>query len=80
MDLRLAPDPNGFSLYYLLQMYKLSNNKSTFFNPFFVKLAGNKDLSKLIAKGLGEDAIKSTWEQDINSFKNKRKKYLIYPD
>lgn len=69
-----------FTLQYLLNAYKLSNNKTIFFNSFFSKLSGNKTLKIQIQKGLSEKAIKSSWKMQLNKFKSIRKKYLLYKD
>lgn len=68
------------SLSYLLNAFKLSKNKEKFFNNFFIKLSGTKKLETQIRKGLSENEIKSTWKNELNQFKNIRKKYLLYKD
>jgi uncharacterized protein YbbC (DUF1343 family) len=43
-------------------------------------LAGTNQLRKQIEKGVTEEEIRSSWQEDLKAFKNIRKKYLIYPD
>ncbi|MDE3253032.1 MAG: DUF1343 domain-containing protein [Bacteroidota bacterium] len=74
---------------YLLEAYRLFPDKSGFFLPAknqdprlnaFNRLAGNSHLMEQIQSGLSEDAIRKSWEKDIQAFKKIRKKYLLYPD
>jgi uncharacterized protein YbbC (DUF1343 family) len=65
---------------WLLDFYKASPDKSTFFIPFFDKLAGSDALRKAIIAGKSEQEIRQSWDADLQAFKLVRKKYLIYPD
>lgn len=69
-------------LFFLQQAYGWTDakDKPTFFNNFFEKLAGTKDLRKQIEQGWTEEDIKATWKKDIDAFKVIRKKYLLYKD
>lgn len=67
-------------LSWLLDFYKSSPDKSTFFIPFFDKLAGSDALRKAIISGKSEQEIRQSWEANLQAFKLVRKKYLIYPD
>lgn len=69
-----------FTLKYLLDAYKQTNDKTHFFNDFFNKLSGNDLLQNQIKNGLCEKEIKSSWKTDIAKFKAIRKKYLLYKD
>jgi uncharacterized protein YbbC (DUF1343 family) len=71
---------NTIHLEWLIAAYKLSKDKSKFFNSFFTNLAGNTTLQEQIKKGTTEAAIRKTWKTDLDKFKKVRKKYLIYPD
>lgn len=69
-----------FTLKYLLDAYKLSTDKSKFFNSFFIKLSGKGSLRVQTEKGLSEKAIKLSWKVQLAQFKEIRKKYLLYKD
>lgn len=64
---------------FLVEAYKLTTDKDNFFNPFFTKLAGNKDLQNQIENGASLKEIKNSWQKNLEAFKNVRKKYLLYP-
>jgi uncharacterized protein YbbC (DUF1343 family) len=69
-------------LKYLLEAYKLFQEKDSFFlkNNFINKLAGNDILMNQIKKGISENEIRKSWQPKLNKFKAIRKKYLLYPD
>jgi uncharacterized protein YbbC (DUF1343 family) len=76
-------------LQFLLEAYKLFPDKTNFFikpksnntrDYFFNKLAGNAALMQQIIDGRTEDEIRASWQPDLNSFKQTRKKYLLYDD
>ena len=69
-----------FTLKYLLNAYKLSTEKTKFFNSFFVKLSGTNQLAAQIQKGESEKSIRATWTPALVKFKAIRKKYLLYKD
>lgn len=69
----------GFSLQPILDAFH-SYNGENFFNSFFIKLAGTKELEEQIKAGLTDDEIHQSWQDDIEKFKKIRKKYLLYPD
>lgn len=74
---------NRLDLSYLIESYQqLKNGEQPFFNKnlFFDKLAGTDELRKQIEKGMTEEAIRATWQSDLNEFKAMRKKYLLYED
>lgn len=80
IDLRNA-DPNmGFTLKYVIEFYNKMKNKEHFFTDYFNTLAGTRLLREQIIAGMSEDSIKETWRDDLNKYKRKRKKYLLYPD
>ncbi|HUH73870.1 MAG TPA: DUF1343 domain-containing protein [Chitinophagales bacterium] len=69
----------GLSLQPILEAYH-SYKGDSFFNNFFVKLAGTKELEEQIKAGLTEEEIKQTWQEGLMNFKKIRKKYLLYND
>jgi len=69
-----------FNLSCLIGIYEAIGKDSTFFTPYFEKLAGSEDLRQQIIDGLSQKEIKASWQDDIKAFKLIRKKYLIYED
>lgn len=51
-----------------------------FFNSYFNQLAGNDELRNQIMAGMSEDKIRESWQNDLNIFREKRKRYMIYKD
>ena len=82
IDLRGEDNPCGFTLKYLIKMYKNSTNKEKFFNAnnFFEKLAGDAQLRTDIINGKSEEEIKARWKAQLDIYKKLRLIYLIYPD
>lgn len=79
LDLRLAEPERKISLKYLIQLYNEFPDKEKFFTPYIDKLAGTTALKEQIRQGLTEEQIRETWRADLNAYKEKRKKYLLYP-
>ena len=77
-DLSQEKNIERLELKWLIEAYNNTQDKSKFFNNFFVKLAGTKKLQQQIEQGLSEEEIRKTWEKDLEKFKQIRKKYLIY--
>ncbi len=77
-DLTTIPKINKLELKWIIKAYNETQDKSTFFNPFFTKLAGTKTLQQQIEAGLSEKEIRKTWEKGLKDFMKMRKKYLIY--
>lgn len=71
-----------FTLAPLIEAYKWHADKEKFFNRnnFFEKLAGNHSLRSQVRQGLTEEQIRATWQNDLDTFRLIRKKYLLYPD
>jgi uncharacterized protein YbbC (DUF1343 family) len=65
-------------LKWLIRAYKITNDKTKFFNSFFTKLSGTKKLQQQIENGFSESKIRKSWKKDLKEFKIKRSKYLIY--
>ncbi|WP_037316466.1 exo-beta-N-acetylmuramidase NamZ domain-containing protein [Salegentibacter sp. Hel_I_6] len=66
------------NLEWLIEAYQNTENKGEFFNAFFTKLAGTKELQTQIEKGLSAQEIRESWQQGLENFEVKRKQYLIY--
>lgn len=82
IDLRQENLENGFTLSYLLSFYKKMGTGAKFFkSPQFMNLlAGNNKLQQQIISGMKEEAIRKTWKKDLDNYKEKRKKYILYTD
>lgn len=77
-DLSSYQNLNELTLRWLIKAYALTPDKSTFFNKYFVKLAGTETLQKQIEEGVSEAAIQASWQEGLENFKALRKPYLIY--
>lgn len=85
LDLRNIAPINEIKLGYILTFYneaKKSGMAEKFFNSesFFNKLAGNEELLAQIKAGKTEAEIRQSWQEDLNTYKAMRKKYLLYDD
>ena len=63
---------------YLIRAYQATPDKDTFFNNFFIKLAGTDELQKQIETRHTAYEIKKTWVRDLQSYDTMRQPYLIY--
>lgn len=77
-DLRQEPRLNKINLEWLIETYNANGKRKDFFNSFFVKLAGTKELQQQIEQGLSANAIRDSWKEGLVDFEKKREKYLIY--
>jgi len=80
LDLRKEKVEKGVSLKHLIDLYNKFPDKDNYFIPFIDKLVGNAELKEQIKKGWSEKQIKATWKKDVDAYRSKRKKYLLYPD
>jgi hypothetical protein len=75
------PGESGrINLSWLLKAYRSLKGKTTFFNDYFNKLAGNSTLQDQIIRGKSEQEIRESWKAGIETFMTMRKKYLLYRD
>ncbi|WP_317047388.1 exo-beta-N-acetylmuramidase NamZ family protein [Sinomicrobium soli] len=65
-------------LKWLVRAYRNTAGKEDFFTDFFVKLAGTKQLRQQIEAGIPEDEIRASWQEGLRTFREVRKKYLLY--
>jgi uncharacterized protein YbbC (DUF1343 family) len=80
-DLRsLAPDSIQFTLKYLLEYYSKAPDKFFARPAFFDLLAGTDKLREQISEGWSEEQIRDSWKEELDEYKNMRKKYLLYED
>lgn len=79
-DLRNVTDVNGFTLRYFLDFYRLSGENAAFFSRarWFDLLMGTDSVRKAILKGESEEAIRNSWQKELQDYKEIRKKYLLY--
>lgn len=77
-DLTTISKVDKLELKWLIKAYNSTSDKSKFFNSFFTKLAGTKKLQQQIESGVSENDIRKSWNKDLISFKEMRKKYLLY--
>ena len=76
----LAPYQYKLNLFWLLELYKNDKDKTSFFTPFFDKLAGTDLLRKQIMEGKSEDEIRNSWQAGIKKYRNMRLKYILYAE
>ncbi|MEC7773437.1 MAG: DUF1343 domain-containing protein [Bacteroidota bacterium] len=77
-DLREYKIRDQIELKWLIESYKLINNKKDFFFIDFKKLAGNEILEEQIKSGIDIEEIRASWQTGIDNFKKIRSKYLLY--
>lgn len=70
----------GLNLEYVIDAYRNLNIGDKFFTPFFEKLIGTDKVRKMIIEGKSADEIKATWKEELDEYKEFRKKYLIYEE
>ena len=63
---------------WLLAAYRCYQGEAPFFTSFFENLVGTDQVRKAIVAGLSEEEIRSSWQADLERFKQIRKKYLLY--
>ncbi len=68
-----------FTLVYLMNAQKLLKGKPFILQKsFFQKLSGTKKLYDQLMAGWSESQIRESWKEDLNQYREKRKKYLLY--
>lgn len=66
------------NLSWLIEAYNQLKDKEKFFNNFFLKISGTKELQQQIEDGLSEKEIRDSWKEELDKYKEIRKKYLLY--
>jgi uncharacterized protein YbbC (DUF1343 family) len=66
------------NLAWMIELYKVFPDKDHFFNAYFTKLTGSKELQKQITEGKTEDEIRASWVPGLKKFNKTRSKYLLY--
>ena len=72
-----AHNTNELHMEWLIEAYQQLKDKG-FFNNYFVKLSGDKQLQRDIENGRSADDICASWDKDLEAFKAIRAKYLMY--
>lgn len=69
-------------LHWVIDMYNNSDDKVDFFKSSgsFNLLCGTRRIREMIESGKSAEEISATWKEDVDEFKVKRKKYLLYTD
>ena len=81
IDLRDSDFEGGLTLRFVIDFYEKSGlNEKEFFTraSWFDLLAGTDALRIQIIKGLSEEEIRDTWQNELNEYKIIRNKYLLY--
>lgn len=78
-----AKQLNGFSLKYVIEMYnefkKMNKSESFLARPkWFDLLMGTNQVRLDMLNGKSEKEIRSAWLEDLNKYKEMRKKYMLY--
>lgn len=78
-----AKQLNGFSLKYIIEMYnefkKMNKSESFLTRPkWFDLLMGTNQVRLDMLNGKSEKEIRSAWLEDLNKYKEMRKKYMLY--
>ena len=75
---RYRNNEKKLNLSWIIDARQHAKGDEKFFNNYFIKLAGVKDLREKINSGLSEDEIRSSWQPGIDRYMKIREKYLIY--
>ena len=84
VDLRELSDEaiwsEGVDLSYVVDAYHDLDMGEKFFTPMFEKLIGVEYVRRMIIEGYTAEEIEAMWTDDVEAFKELRKKYLLYND
>ncbi|WP_203293300.1 exo-beta-N-acetylmuramidase NamZ family protein [Luteirhabdus pelagi] len=78
LDLRETRRLDKLNLEWLIEAYVGYGKKSSFFNDFFVKLAGTEKLQQQIEEGYTYPEIRKEWLRDLEVYDKMRQPYLLY--
>ena len=68
----------GINLDYIVKAYHNLNIGEAFFSQMFEKLIGVSYVREMIMEGYTAQEIEARWVEDVEKFKEQRRKYLIY--
>ena len=81
-DLRTLPNEDiwreGIDLRYLIEAYHNLAIEERFFTQMFEKLIGVSYVREMIMAGYSAEEIEARWVEDVEKFKEQRRKYLLY--
>lgn len=79
-SIQLLQEKGQLDLSYLVDFYAHVKTTDPFFLPnnFIDLLAGSASLRKQIREGLDIEAIRASWQEDLEVFKRMRTNYLLY--
>jgi uncharacterized protein YbbC (DUF1343 family) len=69
---------NEIQLRWLLESYRSFPRKEEFFTSYFDTLAGTDSLRIQVQSGWDEARIRASWQEELDQYKLKRAKYLLY--
>lgn len=85
-DVEQLRDRRQINLGWLIELYNAYPEKERFFDSSYSnqmgvieRLVGVADFREQIQQGWSEEQIRETWQPGLASFKELRKKYLLYP-
>ncbi|GAB1309686.1 DUF1343 domain-containing protein [Urechidicola sp. KH5] len=78
IDLSSEPNQSKVNLKWVVDAYQKSKDKNAFFGNTFTIHAGSKKLEEQLKDGLTAAEIEASWQRDIEVFRKKREKYIIY--
>jgi len=80
LDLRETKDVKGLTLKYVLDFYNKSGQGAAFFSRsnWMDLLMGTNQVRLDIVAGKSEAEIRAKWQNELNTYKEMRKKYILY--
>ena len=81
-DFRELKDVPRFTMSYFLNWYHRFPDEKDFLTRerWFNLLMGTDEVIKLIREGKTEQEIRASWKPELDTYRQIRKKYLLYPD
>lgn len=71
----------GINLDYVIDAYRSAGiEPDKFFTRFFDLLMGDTSVKGMIIEGYTSEQIKARWQEGLARFKERRERYLLYPD
>ena len=74
----IVPKPE-MNIGWIIDAYNAYPEKESFFTGYFDTLAGSTTLREQIIQGMTAEQIRDTWKEGLDSFKETRARYLLYP-